>query len=164
MDSLSLPIKTTILPTPARKAYRALTNYRNGNLPRDQRTPDHWFDVGAFSVLPDDAFAFGNAGRNTLVGPGQNVFDWSLRKEFAVTETQRLEFRAEFFNAFNHPNFAQPDNFIDDDTAGGYPVNRDTDAADSVWIEVSVLRFILQSKRELSLLWEAGFTMDAPSP
>jgi hypothetical protein len=41
-----------------------------------------------------------------------------LRKEFAVTETQRLEFRAEFFNALNHPNFSQPDNFIDDDTAG----------------------------------------------
>jgi len=71
-------------------------------------------------VLPDDAFAFGNAGRNTLVGPGQNVIDWSLRKEFAITETQRLEFRTEFFNALNHPNFAQPDNFIDDgpDSAG----------------------------------------------
>ena len=91
---------------------------RNGNLPRDQRTPARWFDTGAFSVLPDDAFAFGNAGRNTLVGPGQNVIDWSLRKEFAITETQRLEFRTEFFNALNHPNFSQPDNFIDDDTAG----------------------------------------------
>jgi hypothetical protein len=42
------------------------------------------------------------------------VFDGSLRKEFAITESQRLEFRAEFFNFFNHPNFAQPDNFIDD--------------------------------------------------
>jgi len=31
-----------------------------------------------------------------------------------VTETQNVEFRTEFFNAFNHPNFAQPDNFIDD--------------------------------------------------
>jgi Carboxypeptidase regulatory-like domain/TonB dependent receptor len=91
---------------------------RNGNLPRDQRTPARWFDTSAFSVLPDDAFVFGNAGRNTLVGPGQNVFDWSLRKEFAITETQRLEFRAELFNALNHPNFSQPDNFIDDETAG----------------------------------------------
>lgn len=93
---------------------------RNGNLSRGQRTPARWFDIDAFSVLPDDAFAFGNAGRNTLVGPGQNVFDWSLRKEFAITERQRLEFRAEFFNAFNHPNFSQPDNFIDDgpDVAG----------------------------------------------
>jgi len=37
--------------------------------------------------------------------PRPNIFDWSLRKEFALTETQRLEFRAEFFNALNHPNF-----------------------------------------------------------
>jgi outer membrane receptor protein involved in Fe transport len=87
---------------------------RDGNLPRGQRTPDHWFDIDAFSVLPDDAFRFGNAPRNSLIGPGQNVFDWELRKEFKVTESQRVEFRAEFFNALNHPNFAQPDNFIDD--------------------------------------------------
>ena len=85
---------------------------RNGNLPRDQRTPDHWFDIGAF-VAPS-GFAFGNAGRNSLIGPGQNSLDASLRKEFSITETQRIEFRAEFFNALNHPNFAQPDNFIDD--------------------------------------------------
>ena len=33
---------------------------------------------------------------------------------FAVTERQSIEFRAEFFNMLNHPNFSQPDNFIDD--------------------------------------------------
>ena len=86
---------------------------RDGNLPRGQRTATHWFDVAAFAA--PSGFAFGNAGRNVLIGPGQNVFDWSLRKEFVLTERQRLEFRAEFFNAFNHPNFAQPDNFVDDD-------------------------------------------------
>ena len=85
---------------------------KDGNLPSGQRTPDHWFDIDAFAV--PSGFAFGNAPRNGLIGPGQNVFDWSLRKQFALTESQRLEFRAEFFNAFNHPNFAQPDNFIDD--------------------------------------------------
>jgi hypothetical protein len=85
---------------------------RDGNLPRDQRGPNNWFDINAFPI--PSGFAFGNAGRNVLVGPGQNVLDWSLRKEFRVREAQRLEFRAEFFNAFNHPNFAQPDNFIDD--------------------------------------------------
>jgi hypothetical protein len=87
---------------------------RDGNLPSGQRTPDRWFDINAFSVLPEDAYRFGNAPRNSLIGPGQNVFDWELRKEFKVTESQRIEFRTEFFNAFNHPNFAQPDNFIDD--------------------------------------------------
>jgi outer membrane receptor protein involved in Fe transport len=86
---------------------------RDGNLPSGQRSPARWFDVDAFAA--PTGFAFGNAGRNVLTGPGQNTFDWSLRKEFPVTEAQRVEFRAEFFNAFNHPNFAQPDNFIDDD-------------------------------------------------
>jgi hypothetical protein len=79
---------------------------RDGNLPRNQRTPAHWFDVGAF-VAPS-GFAFGNAGRNVLIGPGQNVFDWSLRKEFTLTEKQRLEFRAEFFNAFNRTYMNDP--------------------------------------------------------
>jgi hypothetical protein len=85
---------------------------RDGNLPRDQRTPNNWFDINAFAI--PSGFSFGNAGRNVLTGPGQNVFDWLLSKQFRLTERQRLEFRAEFFNAFNHPNFAQPDNFIDD--------------------------------------------------
>jgi hypothetical protein len=85
---------------------------RDGNLPRSQRSPNSWFDINAFAI--PSGFAFGNAGRNVLTGPGQNVFDWSLRKEFTLTETRRLEFRAEFFNALNHANFAQPDNFIDD--------------------------------------------------
>jgi hypothetical protein len=93
---------------------------RNGTLPRDRRTKDMWFDVGAYPV-PDpnlNVFFFGNAGRNSLIGPGSNVFDGSLRKEFAITERHRLEFRTEFFNAFNHPNYAQPDNFVDNGTAG----------------------------------------------
>ena len=64
-------------------------------------------------LSPTDLF-FGNAHRNNLIGPGQNVFDGSLRKVFTLTEAQHLEFRAEFFNALNHPNFSQPDNFIDD--------------------------------------------------
>jgi hypothetical protein len=85
---------------------------RDGNLPSDQRSPNQWFDINAFTPPADGTF--GNAHRNNLIGPGQNVFDGSLRKVFAVTESQRLEFRAEFFNLFNHPNFAQPDNFIDD--------------------------------------------------
>ncbi len=68
-------------------------------------------------------------------------------RSLPITETQRLEFRAELFNALNHPNFSQPDNFIDDDTAGRYPVDRDTDASDSVWIEVSVLKINFGAKR-----------------
>ena len=84
----------------------------DGNLPHDQRDPSQWFDINAFS-LPAD-YTYGNSGRNVLIGPGIASLDGSIRKDFVLTERQRLEFRAEFFNMLNHPNFAQPDNFIDD--------------------------------------------------
>jgi hypothetical protein len=89
----------------------------NGNLPSDQRTVDHWFDVSAFARV--DEFTFGNSGRNVLIGPGVKIFDGSIRKVFSITERQKLEFRTEFFNMLNHPNFNQPDNFIDDGDAAG---------------------------------------------
>ena len=44
-------------------------------------------------------------GRNSLVGPGVNKWDLALFKTFAAGEGRRLQFRGEFFNAFNHPNF-----------------------------------------------------------
>ncbi len=47
-----------------------------------------------------------------FVGPGQNNFDLSLTKKFAFgwpREDSFLEFRSEFFNAFNHPQFGIPD-------------------------------------------------------
>ena len=71
-----------------------------------------WFNVNDFP-LPT-CFCFGNAGRNILEGPGEKGADLSARKFFSISEQVRLEFRAEFFNAFNHPVFLQPDNFIDD--------------------------------------------------
>jgi hypothetical protein len=52
---------------------------------------------------------FGNLGRNTLTGPGVATVDFSLLKNVSLTETKRLQFRAEFFNLFNHANFALPD-------------------------------------------------------
>jgi Carboxypeptidase regulatory-like domain len=84
----------------------------NGNLPSSQRSPNNWFDLSAFTIPAD--YTYGNSGRNVLQGPGSIFSDLSLRKQFSVTERQKLEFRAEFFNLLNHPNFAQPDNLIDD--------------------------------------------------
>jgi len=51
---------------------------------------------------------FGNLGRNTLIGPGLATIDFSLNKNFQFTEAKRLQFRAEFFNLFNRPNFNAP--------------------------------------------------------
>src|SRR5580658_2458144 len=53
---------------------------------------------------------FGNAGRNIILGPGLQNWDLSFIKEFPVREQMHFEFRAEFFNIWNHPNlqFADP--------------------------------------------------------
>ena len=51
---------------------------------------------------------FGNVGRNVLRGPGQTNVDFSIIKRFPLSESKNLEFRAEFFNLFNHVNFANP--------------------------------------------------------
>ena len=53
---------------------------------------------------------FGNEGRNAVRGPGLATADFSLFKTFAVAEGARLQFRAEAFNALNHPNFLLPEN------------------------------------------------------
>ena len=84
----------------------------NGNFPSGQRSADNWFDASCFP-LPS-GYAFGNAGKNVLIGPGGVSTDFALRKVFNIMEHQNLEFRAEFFNIFNHPVFAQPDNYITD--------------------------------------------------
>ena len=78
------------------------------SLPPGQRTPDHWFNTAAFSQPA--AYTFGNAGRDILPTPGTVVFDLALSRRFHPREAQSIEFRAEFFNAFNHPNFGIPGN------------------------------------------------------
>jgi len=51
---------------------------------------------------------FGNVGRNVLRGPHQTNVDFSVIKRFPFGEAKNVEFRAEFFNLFNHVNFANP--------------------------------------------------------
>lgn len=52
--------------------------------------------------------AIGNVGRNTFRGPSQQNWDLSITKNTRVTEATSVDFRAEFFNAFNHPVFSGP--------------------------------------------------------
>ena len=51
---------------------------------------------------------FGNVGRNVLRGPHQTNVDFSIIRRFPIRESKNIEFRAEFFNLFNHVNFANP--------------------------------------------------------
>lgn len=79
-------------------------------------TPDRWFDTSAFAF---PAFgSFGDAGRNILEGPGFANFNASLLKTTKLREGLDLQFRAEAFNLFNHPNFNLPDNFLGSPTFG----------------------------------------------
>ncbi len=81
----------------------------NPALPVGQRAVERWFNTGAF-VRPATG-EFGNVGRNTVEGPGFNNFDFSIVKNtFApsISESFKVQFRVEFFNLFNHPNFADP--------------------------------------------------------
>src|SRR5207253_1743382 len=63
----------------------------------------------AFQIV---AGAFGNEGRNSLVGPGLTTLDLSLVRSFKVHERLSAQFRAEFFNSLNHANFFLPNNSV----------------------------------------------------
>jgi hypothetical protein len=78
----------------------------DGTLPPSQRTIDHWWDLTGFVVQPQ--YTYGNSGHNILFGPGVRNLDLSLSKSFPITESKRLQFRAESFNFTNTPVFGQP--------------------------------------------------------
>jgi len=97
----------------------------NANLPRGRRDPALWFDTTAFvrstyagapasnGLFIPGSGGYGTAGRNTLRGPGVNAWDLSLSKNFRPwKEGHQLTFRAEFFNAFNSPQFNNPGNTL----------------------------------------------------
>jgi Carboxypeptidase regulatory-like domain len=66
-------------------------------------TRTQWFDAHCFQSPATGTF--GNAGRNTVWGPGAGNWDFSLYKNGPITERFRYQFRAEFFNVLNHPSF-----------------------------------------------------------
>lgn len=69
--------------------------------------PSQWFNVNAFTAdVP--AGRHGNAGRNIILGPGLINLDLGIHKEFPINERSRLQFRGEFFDVTNHPNFDKP--------------------------------------------------------
>ncbi|MGI9073506.1 MAG: carboxypeptidase regulatory-like domain-containing protein [Bryobacteraceae bacterium] len=73
---------------------------------------NNYVNLNVFAPAPaiglDGSTGFGNLGRNTFRGPFQQNWDFSAGKSFAVTERQALRITADFFNLFNHPNFANP--------------------------------------------------------
>jgi hypothetical protein len=81
-------------------------------------TLNRYFDVGAFTTPAP--YQFGNSGRDILYGPGTLQFDVGLMKNFRISERRRtrLQFRSEFFNIFNRPQFNNPNVNIGTAAAG----------------------------------------------
>lgn len=79
-------------------------------------TADQWFNTTAFAAPA--AFTFGNVGRNTLYGPGLQLLDLALQREFAVTEKFKVQLRAAAFNALNHTNLGMPNRFVNNPQFG----------------------------------------------
>jgi hypothetical protein len=82
------------------------------------QTLDCWYNQAAFaipSLVPGQSTAtnWGNSPIGNLRGPDLVNFDFVLQKDFKIREAQRLQFRAEFFNIFNHPNFGLPGVYVD---------------------------------------------------
>jgi len=78
--------------------------------PSGTRNSSAWFNTAAFAAPP--AFTFGNAGRNSVYGPGMQSLDFAVSRDFTITEAAKFQFRAEFFNALNHTNLGTPDRFV----------------------------------------------------
>ncbi|HEY6802707.1 MAG TPA: carboxypeptidase regulatory-like domain-containing protein [Pyrinomonadaceae bacterium] len=69
---------------------------------------DRWFDTSALTAVP----RFGSIGRNVITGPTFNNADLAVIKSTNLGERFRTQFRAEFFDLFNHANFGRPGNLV----------------------------------------------------
>jgi carboxypeptidase family protein len=87
--------------------------------PEGPQTVDKWFNTAAFTPTdPMKGNVFGSEGVGVFRGPGLVNFDFTLAKNFNVTETKYFQFRTELFNAFNHTNLGVPDLNIANPTFG----------------------------------------------
>ena len=85
--------------------------------------PNPYFDPFAFVPVPSTQARFGTAGLESLRGPGYGNVDFSLFRNFSITERWKMQFRAEAFNLTNTPHFSNPganaSNLQLDPTTGG---------------------------------------------
>jgi len=77
-------------------------------LPSGERSVNRWLNPEAFRI--PDGFAFGNTGRNVGTGPSLKNVDLSVFKDIFIDSDgkRKLQFRTEFFNLFNTPQFQIP--------------------------------------------------------
>ncbi|HLJ13539.1 MAG TPA: carboxypeptidase regulatory-like domain-containing protein [Bryobacteraceae bacterium] len=78
--------------------------------------PDGWFNKTAFAPAPQGRF--GTSGNGNVRDPGLQQYNLSVARFFNLTERMNLQFRADFINALNHPNYEAPGNNVSDSTFG----------------------------------------------
>jgi hypothetical protein len=111
-----LPFTPTVSGDPANTGAGSERPMRLGQGDVANPTPDRWFDVTAFAVPKQ--YTYGNSGRNILTADGLKQLDVTLAKQFPITESKRIDFRAEIFNVTNTPTFNSPSSTIDSATGG----------------------------------------------
>jgi hypothetical protein len=88
-------------------------------LPRGERTPERWFDVGAFDwTTPALETRFGNSAANIIQGPGLVNLDLMIGRTFVLSERFNLAFRTEIFNLTNEAHFNFPNTQVNTPNAG----------------------------------------------
>lgn len=112
------PSFTTIDPSNTNRRGGRPDRVADGNLPKDQRTLNRWFDTTAFVAPPAGIGRFGNSGAFILQAPGISVFHFGLVKEIVLNERARLKLEMASTNFFNHPNFSGPASTIGTSTYG----------------------------------------------
>jgi hypothetical protein len=82
-----------------------------GDPNRGPHTIQQWFNTAAFAAPPAGSGRLGNSARDTVVGPGENLWHAALEKSIAFSENPRMpKLRLDWYcdNVFNHPNWSAP--------------------------------------------------------
>jgi hypothetical protein len=92
------------------------SDYTGAPIGTDHPTLDHWFNTAAF-VLPAPG-RFGNAGRNTITGPGTALVNMSLTRNISLGRPRTLQLRVQANNVFNTPQLGTIDTVVNSPTFG----------------------------------------------
>lgn len=91
-------------------------DYNGAAIQLGDRNAKHWFNTAAFTTPA--AGTYGNAGRNTIIGPGSWLMSLVLSKNIPLRDSMSLEMRAEADNVLNHPNYSGIDTNLNSPTYG----------------------------------------------
>lgn len=95
--------------TPAQVTIRPDHLY-NANIPTDERSTGRWFDIAAFGA--PGAGRFGTAAKGVIKGPGSQIVNAGLAKNFSISERSRIRFEITATNVLNTPNYNNPNTNI----------------------------------------------------